>query len=276
MEATTEKTTQLTPETDHIVIDAEDNYVIRFEPSEYQLINVGFNSRKAGARLSHPNILETRKVIHEFKHYLKNGGKRWTAKSGVNHIIAVHKNNIYIEMEKGYSYVHAIINGVKVTLNVSGGTGGNGWTDYVGSFISISVDHKVSDFKKLLAIAETENLDVEIPACSIEFDEDRWNELHAKSDTKRKDKIYAMIENEEGPTIYLDNCVEESVTGISLCRASKWSKPDENGSRVYGRNGRIKSLIGCGTGSSRYRIKLNQIDWAKTFKENGLDKNTKS
>jgi len=114
-----------------LVID--NDYSINIEPSENQIIIMGFDANKSASKFKHPNISATVKRIHEFKHYRKNGGKFWTSRAGVDHYLVIPRNQITILSEKGYSYIKTEINGVKVTLNVSGGTNGKGWADYLNT-----------------------------------------------------------------------------------------------------------------------------------------------
>jgi hypothetical protein len=259
------ETMTLTKETEQIVVDVVDNYNIAVEPSEYQIIRIGFDSHKAAANFKHPNILATVKTVHEFKHDHPIRGKFWTAKAGVDHYIAVNKEFIEVVMEKGYSYVPAIINGVEVKFNVSGGTGSGGWTDDLRSNASISINHKLSDFKKLLELAEQ----IEFKVPKEEFDYDRWNELHYETDSKLKEKIYSLIEGGEKVMIILKGkyaIKEIHATGLKR-KLKKPTGVKSGESYTLSATGAVQAIEGIFHGS-KYQVKRNQIDWYQTSMEN--------
>ena len=51
-------------------------------------------------------------------------------KAGIDLYFMVPLENIELIPEKGYSYIRVAIGGSKFILNVSGGTSGDGWTDF--------------------------------------------------------------------------------------------------------------------------------------------------
>ena len=254
-----------------LVIDEEDQYAVQIDEGPYQLIVMGFASNKPAAKFEHPNILGTAKKVHEFKHYRKDGGKFWTSKAGVNHYLVIPRDKITMLPEKGYSYVPAEINGVKVTFNVSGGTNGKGWTDYLRTEAHISVNHKLSDLKKLLAVAVRVSPfeSMEIP----QLDEERlkeWHRLDAKANPKLKERICQLIESDKNPMLRLvpGLSIKGSPYAISVYRRYQKKKIEENRWQ-YTQEGAVKSIIAMFDGM-RYSIKVNQIDWHETAKINGV------
>ncbi len=249
--------------TSPIIIDdnPKDQYQIVFEPSEYQIIKMGFKSNHAGAKFTHPNIFATKKTIHEFKHYRSGGSKFWTASAGIDHYLIIPRNKITILPEKGYSYIPAEINGVKVSFNVTGGTN-NGWTDYLGVRSTISVNHKLSDLKKLaeVAIRDSQIEDTVAIEELTEDEENWWAFYDAKANPKIKENIAKMIEDGKKPRIVMQGgYICNSGYGIEVLR--RRGKRGADGWRKY--DGAVNKIIGIFDGN-RYSVKVNQIDWRKT------------
>ena len=134
------------------VIDLRPDYHIDVAPGECLIIQAGASLGKAAASFEHPKVLVRADCVHWFKRQLPQGGKRWWSRAGRNLYFAVPKEHITVSEEPGYSYVKAEINGVKVTLNVSGGTG-NGWTDLISQTVAISINHPIRDLNKIGAVA---------------------------------------------------------------------------------------------------------------------------
>jgi hypothetical protein len=252
-----------------LVLDDKDNYQIEIEPGNYQVVVMGFRSNKPAARFKHPNILATVKRIHEFKHYRKQGSKFWTAHAGIDHYLVIPRNKILLMPEKGYSYIKAEINGVKVSFNVSGG-GGGVWTDYLGTVAHIAVNHTLSDLKKLAEVAERGTPFEKMEIKEIEAERlPEWHKLHTKADTKIKEAIYKMIEEGKNPAIQLDHgfTVKDGIA-VSLDRRCKKIRIDDHHFSLEW-IGAVKRVIGI-FDYSRYNIRLHQINWYETAKINGL------
>lgn len=254
-----------------VTIDKKDRYDIAIEDGEFLVVNMGFSANKAGARFTHPNIAATSKSVHEFKHYRNNGSKFWTSRAGINHYFVIPRNKITLLPEKGYSYIKAEINGVKVSFNVSSG-GTNGWTDFLRTFTSTSVNHKLSDLKKVAEVAVRNSHLEPIPVKQLdEHDEARWNILMAKATPDIKEKIAKMIKEGKRPVIHFLTGYsydgERYGQGKSVYRRYKKVKTSETSYRLE-ETGALKYIIldlgyGC-------RAKVTQIDWYKTGKENQL------
>lgn len=129
-----------------------EEYHVEVDPGDYLVINAGSIVGSPAARFHHPNVAHTRRQVYEFKHYRGNGGKFWTCKAGISFYLVIPRSEVFLLLEKGYSWVPAEINGVKVKFNVSGGSQ-NGWTDWLHTHTSISVGHGIRDLKKLAEVA---------------------------------------------------------------------------------------------------------------------------
>lgn len=126
------------------------------EADEYLVLIMPFDGDKPGSAFMHPAIARTRNTTLEYKHYHKDGGKSWTSKPGVEHVLVIPRAEVQIKIDPndpGMSYVPVVINGVEVTLNVSGGTGGGGWTDWVGTVASACSNVPLKTLKALAAVA---------------------------------------------------------------------------------------------------------------------------
>jgi hypothetical protein len=256
-----------------VTIDEKDKYHIEIEPNDFLVVIMGFTANKGAANFKHPNIASTRKTVHEFKHYRDNGGKFWTSRAGLDHLFVIPRNQVKILPEKGYSYIKAEINGVKVSFNVSGG-GGDGWTDYLSTFTSTSVNHKLADVKKIAQVAVRNSPFEPMEAKPLTAQEEaNWNRLQAKSTPKYKEIIAKMIEEGKKPMIYLlGGYIYERGEGVEVeRRCRKIPLPNtEDGLRSWrheftGAPRRIILDIG-----HRVFAKITQIDWYKTAKENAI------
>jgi hypothetical protein len=264
-----------------VTIDEKDKYNIDIEAGEYLVISMGFTSNKPGAKFNHPNIALTKKTIHEFKHYRQGGSKFWTSRAGIDHYLIIPRNQIKIIPEKGYSYIKAEINGVKVSFNVSGG-GGGGWTDYLRTLTQTSVNHKLADIKKIAEVA-VRNSPYEplIPKEFEPIDEERWNKLAAKANPKIKEQVCKMIDEGKKPVIYFVSGYsyggEHSGVAVKVerrykkvpCAPSIHPILPSTYSYKLEETGAPRRIV---LEISWYKVsaKLTQIDWYKTATENKL------
>ena len=266
-----------------VLDDTKDNrYEIEIAEGDYLFIEVGNKVNTPSANFSHPNICATRKKIYEFKHYRNNGGKFWTRSAGLSFYFIIPKTAIKILPEKGYSYIKAEINGVKVSFNVSGGGGSGVWTDYLGNSTQISVGHKLADLKKLAEVA-IRNPELESKIKFEKLDENelkRWSELKISSDSKLKETIGKLVEEGLKPVIQLGDrwsyCGRKQGIGVSVNRRCKKTNVEkmENGTTHYNLEwiGALRNIT-IALGDSAYercRLKLSQIDWSETAKLNHL------
>ena len=134
-------------------IQVGNDYEISVENGEYFVIDIGFTAGHRSEKFTHPNIARTVERVLEFKRYDSDGSKHWESKTGGSHFFVVPQRCVEFLLEKGYSYVKAKINGAEVTFNVSGGTGGNGWHDYVGIEVNTCVNLNIADLKAIAEVA---------------------------------------------------------------------------------------------------------------------------
>lgn len=257
-----------------IIDDSEKGrYSIEIAGGDYLLLAMGFASNKSAANFQHPNIIASVKRIHEFKHYLHNGGKYWSASAGIDKYLLIPKNKIMMLPVKGYSFVKAEINGVKVSFNCSGGTY-NGWTDFLNSSVHISVNHKLSDLKKICEVAvRNPELEAKLEIKGLEADkEGYWQELADKANSKLKTKIFDMIESGKQVIICVNNGLSyngmKSFPVNELVRNYKTIREGEKSGELEA-CGRIRYMIGM-SAFTNVRIKPSQVNWSKTFADNNL------
>ena len=226
-----------------------DNYRILFPEEDHLIIRIAAEYRTAAWRFDHPHIASKRNMVLEYKHYSRSRGKFWTARPGVEYLFIVPKTEIYLNEEKsGGSYVYVEIDGHEVVLSVSGGTGGNGWTDIVHQGASSLVQ---KNQKLLKVIAEVATLNVHVSFAHrmpSEDEQNRFRELCAFHDTRKKigggckivlDKSYS-VDGTQGPFMVTD------------------------------RPARKRHFI-CLAGEYAYvKVMYKQIDWVETAKLNGV------
>jgi hypothetical protein len=177
--------------------------------------------------------------------------------------------------EKGYSYVPAEINGVKVKFNVSGGSG-NGWTDWLHTRTTISVNHPVRDLKKIaeVAIRNSPFEPIEVKPLD-EGDEARWQRLSARLSKSLVETIAKLAEDGKAPVVkFMPGFQETEGKVVEVTRrARKIMLPHGDECMKKWRmeyTGAVKNLILSVDGWGRIRAKIGQIDWAATAKANGL------
>lgn len=254
-----------------------EKYQVIVPKTEYMVLVMGFGADKAAARFSHPNIAASRKVVHNFKHYRKCGSKFWTSHAGVDHYMVVPTNAITMLPEEGYSYVRVEINGVKIKLNVTGGTM-NGWTDYVGECAQTSINHKLADLKKVLEVAVRSTPIINVKALLKDQDPQEVKEWETIVNTKdMRAKLIDMIIEGKRPKIALSwrysYCGRQDGIGIDIDRCGRW-KDNGNGGRTWMHTGAPRyvkmSFNEVATDDYTCRAKITQIDWIKSAELNGI------
>lgn len=227
------------------------DYHICLTADTHLIIEAGGWVDAATARFRHPNVWQTRCRVYELKRYLRGGGKQWYSRAGISHYLVVPKDRIQLYREKGYSYVKVVINGVLVTLNVSGG-GGEGWTDYVGLSACIGIGHSRGDLQRIAEVAcspgEVEALGLQVPA-PLEPDE-RTGFLRLAAAALVPARLKAIQLHTGAATLQL---AEGYRYGVS--QELKVSSFKQHGRRVF-----------CHGVMVRY----NQVDWVKTAELNGI------
>lgn len=265
-----------------LIIDDNPNdlYTIEIGAKGFLILQMGGGIHKAISRFTHPNIIYSRKEIYELKHYRKGGSKFWTSQAGVSHYLIIPTDKIYLLPEKGYSWIPAEINGVKVHFNVSGGSGG-GWTDYLRSSTSTSINHKVADIKKIAEVAVRDVESMKLILALEEKDKDsiersnellQWAKMAEKASPnvkKNKEKLLKMIEEKVEVAIFLnDGYVDKVGNAVEVIRKGKKIKLSDDSWEWNMKQGRIRNLIVHFDGCFPKRVKNSQINWVKTVKEN--------
>jgi len=261
---------KLMSEVDGVLVvddDPKDLYRVEVEPGEWLVVEMGFMVEKAAARFRHPNIAATGRRVYSFKHYRCGGSKFWTERAGVSHWLVVPRSAVKMLPEKGYSYVPVEVNGVRMELNVSGGSGFDGpgaWTDWVRTRTSVSVNHKLADLKKVceVAVRGTPMEPLE-PEPMEPGREETWARLAAARGGV-KEQVVALVEAGKRPVVCLApgyDCYGE--TKGEATAVSRGFRPKKDGTF------RAKGLV-LETGAGKFRAGFRQIDWAATAKANGL------
>jgi hypothetical protein len=243
------------------------DYSVDIAPGDYLEVCFGQMAGTPEAAFEHPNIAARSKRVHEFKHYHRNGSKSWTAKAGVDLWFIVPRSAVMLLPEKGYSWVPATINGVKVSFNVSGGTSDVGWSDWLRTNVHVSVGHSRRDLERVAAVALSGTA-IELPPMD-EGDEKRWQALYAERVIPAKITQGATVKLREGCTIDGETAVG-TVAEVSFQTRLQWRKTDA-GEEIgeHKPTSKIKGLILAARGF-RVRAKLSDIDWLATAQLNGL------
>jgi hypothetical protein len=261
-----------------LVVDGTpgEQYQVEIEPGDYLVIRAGATAGKASARFSHPNVAASGKVIHEFKHYRSGGSKFWSARAGVDHYFVVPRTAVKLLPVKGYSYIPAEINGIKVRFNVSGGTA-NGWTDWLRTSVVISVNHKVSDLKKIAEVSVRNSQFEPIVHKPLDAgDEIRWNRLASRLSKDLIEKIAKLAEEKKAPIVkFLPGFAGNEGRVVEVTRRAKKVNIETEAGFVKSwrieYTGAVKGLILVIDGTwGRVRAKVGQIDWAATAVANGI------
>ena len=263
-------------------------YTLKIEPGRFLAVCFGQDARRPAAKFKHEMLAARRSRLHEFKHYRGDGSKFWTAKPGVDLWFIVPRTAIRLLPEEGHSYVPAEINGVKVTFNVSGGTAPGGWTDWIGSRVSVSVGHPVADLRKVAEVAvRDEAAEKELLAhlaASGDLDErSRWAFRQAVAAGPVAAALVARYKAGDkdlrifpapGLTIQSGGRVES----VSFVRRASWRAPTAEESRTHpgvervrvaADSNRARSFIVRFDGGA-YRLPPSRVDWVRTAEANGI------
>jgi hypothetical protein len=245
-----------------LVLDEEDGYTIAIEEGTHLIVAAGALAGSPACHFTHPNIALSRKKICEFKHYRRDGGKFWTQRAAMTHYFVIPRYYVLLLPKKGHSYIPAEINGVRVNLNVSGGSGRRGWTDDLRTHVHIGVGHPAKLLKKLAEMAVRGTAyEAELNGTPLTAeDEIRWAALAAKASERLKTEIYRRIEAGQRPTIqFKPRCSYAGQTsGPAIAIDTRYVKPK----RILG--------VTVEMGGGKVYVKLSQIDWGATAAVNNL------
>ncbi len=232
-------------------------YHIQIDPGTHLAIEAGTLPGTPAARFTHPNIAAT---LQRLYHFRVGPRRRWTARPGLSHYLVIPREAILLVPERGYSYIPALINGVRVRFNVSGGTLGcvSGWLDHLPTFTQIGVGHPLHDLQRLAAVAVRGTPLEPLPLTPLTpADLERWGHLAAEASLPLKQYVFRLVEQGSRPLVHLLPRYEydghRSGPGISIART--WRVP------------RRAVAIILQIQNARVRAKLHQIDWFTTGSE---------
>lgn len=235
---------------DVVFIDEPDGYAVELSKADYFTIVVGVLHNSKLADFQHPNIVAKVDRVFEFKHERRNGSKFWTSKAGREFYFVVPRHRIGLVFKKGYSWVPVMIGGEEFHLNVSGGTFGNGWRDFVRSGpFTVSVERSK---KRLLAVANA--------AVDPQLAEPKALIVDVRKDEHPESFRYKMAEQAGFRNLQ---------PGHSLYLASGYSLSNGNGPysilSVFPEKRKL-SFADVTT----YRASPKHVDWLKTYEANSL------
>jgi hypothetical protein len=130
------------------------NYHVTLEDKPFLLLRFPFTLDHAGVRFMHPNLLARFTDTQEYKHYRKNGSKFWSARPGVDLLIAVEKRLIRLVKEDGGTYPKLRIGNAEITTSVGGG-GGSIWTDFISTNVTVCTNVKLAALQEIARLAMT-------------------------------------------------------------------------------------------------------------------------
>ena len=286
----TVKTIKLSDAGTELLITPEpDKYIVAIDPEiqkqGYLIVCAGSLAGTPSDNFQHPNYAVKTPSVHHFRTYYKSGHKRWRVKIGHDFYFIIPTNKIELPVKEGHSYIYGIINGVKVSFNVTGSYGCGCSTDYLTFVTSISCNHKLRDLKKLAEVS-VHATDTHIP---LEVIDKLAKPLSADSQ-RDYDRAYAEKQGLKNllalnasltfiPQVKLNGDltygsgevadVVEVVYYKKLVYGEK--KPDGWTPATYKDTARIKYFIVSINGSN-FRTKLSHIDWAETLKLNAEKK----
>lgn len=232
------------------VVQIEEDYSVAFKNEDYIVLIAGVVYPNKNTEFDAPNLAARSNHIFECKTSYPNGRKQWRAYAGVDFYFVVPKNKITLIPEKGYSYVPIMIDGTKFVLNVSGGSHGKGWQDWVHTSAQL---------------------------CGLKFTKKNLNLLNkvalSPEECNRRD-IKPIIRTEERVKVLHDLiaafvCKEQLNGGhkVALATGSRFSGIEQSEfpiSYIDKKRRFCNVLIGSTYGKVRY----TDIDWTKTAQLN--------
>ena len=230
----------------------EEGYQVELPPGDHLIVIAGAHLGGPAYGFDHPNMAAKKSELFEFKHYRKGGSKFWTSKAGISLYFVIPKAQIELLPEKGYSYVPVLIHGRKCHLNVSGGTGNGGWTDYVRQVVHIGCGWTLAALGSVAAITLSPD---ECHAQGITL------EIEPLKDYQRAGFV------ETAATVTMRTRLEP---GRQLLLRDGWHYMGSHGPFAVESRPHRKRYFICVAGSSHLRIQYAAIDWTKTAEINGV------
>ena len=185
-------------------------------------------------------------------HYRSGGSKFWTAKAGIGLYFVIPKARIELLPEKGHSYVPVLIDGRRCVLNVGGGSGNGGWTDYVRPVAHVGCGWTIAALKALAAVALSprECLDQ-----GITLDLEGLDDYQSQRLIEISAAVTMRTSLKAGDQVLLKN---------------GWSYEGSQGPFVIQCRPRRKRHFVCKAYPMGVRVQYAAIDWIKTAEINGV------
>jgi hypothetical protein len=230
----------------------EDDYRVELPPGNHLIVIAGAHMGESAYDFDHPNIVAKKSELFEFKHYRKSGSKFWTSKAGMSFYLVIPKAQIELLPEKGYSYVPVLIHGRKCRLNVSGGTGNGGWTDYVRQVAHVGCGWTVTALRSLAMIALNP---ADCPAQGITLEVEPLKAYQRAGFVETAAAVTMRTRLGPDSQVFLRN---------------RWDYMGSHGPFAVESRPHRKRYFICVSGTARVRVRYAAIDWAKTAEVNGV------
>ena len=226
-------------------------YSIQFDPEPYIVLVLGALLNAPCAKFAHPNLMGKRYVVHDFKHYAKNSGRKWwTRHAGVDFYLMVPKAAIQVVSENGYSYPKVVVGGKEFQLNVSGGTGGDGWLDWIGTRAATSVNLPVATLKA-------------VASCAMNVEQGRATGLRL---------VFKPLEDGDRNYLAAAHAAPVARRQLRPGQTIQLTQPYEcfDGNTVALRQSPSGQSLICTASRGTYRLKADQVDWVATCRLNDI------
>ncbi len=230
----------------------EDGYQVELPPGAHLTVIAGAHLGEPAYNFNHPNIAAKKSEMFEFKHYRKGGSKFWTSKAGISFYFVVPKAQIELLPEKGYSYVPVLIHGNKCRLNVSGGSGNGGWTDYVRQVAHVGCGWTLTALRSLATIALNPD---DCRAQGITLVVEPLQDYQRAGFVETAAAVAMRTRLGPGGQVFLRD---------------GWDYMGSRGPFAVESRPHRKRYFICVAGSSHLRIQYAAIDWTKTAESNGV------
>jgi hypothetical protein len=230
----------------------EEGYQVELPPGNHLTVIAGAHLGEPSYGFDHPNLAAKKSEWFEFKHDRKGGGKFWTSKAGVNFYFVIPKTQIELLQEKGYSDIPVLIGGRKCRLNVSGGSGPGGWTDYVRPVAHVGCGWTITALKALATVA-------------LSLDECRWQGIDLAIEPLKDGPCAGFVEAAAVMTMRT-----RLGPGSQVHLQKGWDYQGSQGPFVVECRPRRKRYFLCTAGPARVRIPYAAINWTKTAEINGV------
>ncbi len=230
----------------------EAGYEVEIPLGDHLIVVAGAHMGEPAYDFDGPTLAAKKSELFEFKHYRRSGSKFWTSRAGISFYFVLPKSQIELVAEKGYSYVPVLIQGRKCHLNVSGGGGSGGWTDYVRRVAHIGCGWSLSALRQLAAIA-------------VSPDECRNEGVTLEIEPLANDQRRGFVERAAAA-----NMRNRLQGGNQVVLREGWDFMGSQGPFAVETRPQRKRYFICSSGSSHVRVQYAAIDWPKTAEINSV------